>query len=106
MKPLRNQADLLAAQERYPLGLGEISSILLGKEIQADEILFDDYNAQKLARVEGFHIRLSVGLLETFYSRGELTDLRSVFRRLLEHSYYVDPRLLDHRLRSLGLPPL
>jgi hypothetical protein len=47
-----------------------------------------------------------VGLLETFYIRGELTDLRSVFRRLLEHSYYVDPRLLDHRLRSLGLPPL
>jgi hypothetical protein len=84
VKPLRNQADLLAAQERYPLGLGEISSILLGKEIQADEILFDDYKAQKLARVEGFHIRLSVGLVETFYIRGELTDLRSVFRRLLE----------------------
>ena len=34
VKPLRNQTDLLAAQQEYPLGLGEISTILHGKEIQ------------------------------------------------------------------------
>ena len=84
VKPLRNQAELLTAQEAYPLGLGEISTILL-----ADEIPLDDYNAGKLARAEGFHVRGSVGLLEAFYTRGELTDLRT-----------------DLRLRSLNLPPL
>jgi uncharacterized protein len=105
VKQLRNQTELLAAQDKYPLGLGEISTILLAKEIQADEILLDDYNARKLARVEGFHVRGSVGLLETFYVRGELTDLRAVFRQLLVHSY-IDTRLLDRRLRSLNLPPL
>jgi predicted nucleic acid-binding protein len=104
-KPLRNQTDLVAAQEEYPFGLGEISSILLAKEIQAHEILLDDYNARKLARVEGLHVRGSVGLLEAFYVRGELTDLRAVFRQLLAHSY-IDPRLLDLRLRTLNLPPL
>jgi predicted nucleic acid-binding protein len=51
---LRNQAELLAAQDKYPLGLGEISTILLAKDIQADEILLDDYNARKLARVRAF----------------------------------------------------
>jgi len=75
---------LLTAQEAYPLGLGEISTILL-----ADEIPLDDYNAGKLARAEGFHVRGSFGLLEAFYTRGELTDLRT-----------------DLRLRSLNLPPL
>ena len=84
VKPLQNQADLLTAQEAYPLGLGEISTILL-----ADEIPLDDYNAGKLARAEGFHVRGSFGLLEAFYTRGELTDLRT-----------------DLRLRSLNLPPL
>jgi uncharacterized protein len=105
VKPVRNRTDLVTAQEQHPLGLGEISSILLAKEVQADEILLDDYNARRLARVEGFHVRGSVGLLETFYTRGELTDLRAVFRKLLVHSY-IDPRLLDLRLRAFGLPPL
>jgi predicted nucleic acid-binding protein len=105
VKPLQNQADLLTAQEAYPLGLGEISTILLAKEIPADEILLDDYNARKLARAEGFPVRGSVGLLEAFYTRGELTDHRTVFRELLAHRY-MDPRLLDLRLRSLNLPSL
>jgi uncharacterized protein len=105
VKPLRNQTDLAAAQDKFPLGVGEISSILLAKDIGADEILLDDYNARKLARVQGFHVRGSVGLVEAFYIRGELTDIRAVFRELLVHSY-VDSRLLDLRLRALGLPPL
>ena len=63
------------------------------------------YNARKLARAEGFQVRGSVGLLETFYLGGHLTDLRAAFRQLLEHSY-IDQRLLDLRLRALGLPPL
>jgi hypothetical protein len=46
-----------------------------------------------------------VGLLETFYLGSHLTDLRAAFRQLLAHSY-IDQRLLDLRLRALGLPPL
>jgi predicted nucleic acid-binding protein len=105
VKQLANQTDLLAAQEKHALGPGEISTILLAKEIQAQEILLDDYNARKLARTEGLHVRGSLGLLEAFYLQGHLTDLRSVFRKLLTHSY-IDRRLLDLRLKSLGLPPL
>jgi predicted nucleic acid-binding protein len=95
----------LAAQEKYALGVGELSTILLGKQIQADALLLDDYNARKLARAEGFQVRGSVGLLETFYLAGHLADLRAAFRQLLAHSY-IDQRLLDLRLRALGLPPL
>jgi predicted nucleic acid-binding protein len=31
VKKLQNQADLLAAQQKYALGAGELSTILLGK---------------------------------------------------------------------------
>ena len=92
-------------QEKYALGVGELSTILLGKEIQANALLLDDYHARKLARAEGFQVRGSVGLLETIYLRGHLTDLRAAFRQLLTHSY-IDQRLLDLRLRALGLPRL
>ena len=67
VKQLQNQVDLLAAQEKYALGVGELSTILLGKEIQASAVLLDDFNARKLARAEGLQVRGSVGLLETFY---------------------------------------
>jgi len=105
VKQLQNQADLLAAQEKYALGAGELSTILLGKELHADAVLLDDYNARKLARLEGLQVRGSVGLLETLYLRGHLTDLHATFRQLLKHSY-IDQRLLNFRLRASGLPPI
>jgi len=105
VKQLQNQAGLSAAQEKYALGAGELSTILLAKEIRATEVLLDDYNARKLARAEGLQVRGTVGVLETSYLRGHLADLRAAFRQLLTHSY-IDRRLLDLRLRALGLPPL
>jgi predicted nucleic acid-binding protein len=87
VKKLQNQADLLAAQQKHALGAGELSTILLGKEIHANAVLLDDYNARKLARSEGLQVQGSVGLLETLYLRGYLTDLRATFGQLLKHSY-------------------
>jgi predicted nucleic acid-binding protein len=68
-------------------------------------VLLDDYKARKVAAAEGLEVHGSVGLLEAFYRRGYLTDLRAAFQQLLTHSY-VDQRLLDRRLRALGLPLL
>jgi uncharacterized protein len=105
VRKIQNQADLLAAEQKYALGVGELSTILLAKKLQASAVLLDDYNARKLAKADGFQVRGSVGLLETFYLRGHLPDLHAAFRQLLAHSY-IDQRLLDLRLRALGLPPL
>jgi len=106
VKAVQNPAGLYAAQRKYGLGPGEMSTILLAKELGANPVLLDDCRARKLARAEGLEILGSVGLLETLYLRRYLTDLRSAFRQLLAHNVYIDQRLLDRRLRSLGLPPL
>jgi uncharacterized protein len=105
VRTLQNQADLLTAQQKYALGFGELSTILLGKELHASAVLLDDYKARKVAVAEGLEVIGSLGLLETFYRRGYLTDLRTAFQQILTHSY-VDQRLLDRRLRALGLPLL
>jgi predicted nucleic acid-binding protein len=105
VKELRNRAELQAIQERRGLGAGEVSTILLARELRADTVLLDDYKARTLARAEGLQVRGSLGLLETFYRRGDLTDLRAAFGQLLAYGY-IDRRLLDIRLRALGLPPL
>jgi len=106
VKPLQNQTALASAQHKYALGAGEMSTILLAKEIAASPVLLDDHKARKLAKAEGLEILGSVGLLETFYRRGYLSDLRAVFRQLLAHNVYIDERLLNRRLRALGFPPL
>ena len=106
VKAVQNPAGLYSAQRKYGLGPGEMSSILLAKELGANPVLLDDYRARQLAKAEGLEILGSVGLLETFYLQRYLTDLRSSFRQLLSHNVYIDQRLLDRRLRSLGLPPL
>ena len=106
VKAVQNPAGLYSAQRKYGLGPGEMSTILLAKELGANPVLLDDYRARKLAKVEGLEILGTVGLLEAFYLRRYLTDLRSAFQQLLMHNVYIDQRLLDRRLRALGLPAL
>jgi predicted nucleic acid-binding protein len=106
VKAVQNPAGLFSAQRKHGLGPGEMSTILLAKELGASPVLLDDYRARKVAKAEGLEILGSVGLLETFYLRDYLTDLRGVFRQLLTHNVYIDKRLLDRRLRALRLPPL
>ena len=54
-------------------------------------MLLGDYRARKLAKAEGLEILGSVGLLETFYLRRYLIDLRSAFQQLLTHNVYITP---------------
>jgi len=106
VKQLQNPVGLGLAQQKHALGFGEMSTILLAKELGANLVLLDDYKARKLAKAERLEVMGSVGLLEAFYARGYMTDLRSFFRQLLTHNVYIDQRLLDRRLRALGLPPI
>ncbi len=106
VKAPQNPAGLSSAQRKYGLGPGEMSTILLAKELGANPVLLDDYRARRLAKGEGLEILGSAGLLETFYLRRYLSDLRGAFRQLLGNNVFIDQRLLDRRLRALGLPPL
>lgn len=105
-KQLRDPEALAAVLKQHPLGAGELSAILLAKECGADVVLLDDHQARQLAKREGLTVLGTVGLLEVFYVRGHLADLSATFRKLLAENAYIDRRLLDRRLKLLGLPTL
>jgi predicted nucleic acid-binding protein len=105
-RQFREQGTLTTVLKQHPLGAGELSAILLAKECDADVVLLDDHQARQLAKREGLSVLGTVGLLEAFYVRGHLPDLSATFRKLLAENAYIDRRLLDRRLKLLGLPAL
>jgi predicted nucleic acid-binding protein len=50
VRAVQNPAGLYSAQRKYGLGPGEMSTILLAKELGANPVLLDDYRARKLGR--------------------------------------------------------
>jgi len=104
-KQVQNRTELSELRKSYGLGIGELSAIVLAKEIRANIVLLDDYEARRLAKGENLEVRGTLGVLETSFRQGHLADLRGAFEQLLKHSY-IDPRLLNKRLRAMGLPLL
>jgi predicted nucleic acid-binding protein len=106
VKAIQNPAELAAAESKFNIGVGELSTIILARELKAELTRVDDLRARRLAKREGLDIRGAVGLLELLYLRGDISDLRSTFQQLLSHTVYVDRALLNRRLQLFGLPPL
>ena len=46
VRQIKNPADLTQAKLRFGLGIGELSTMILAKEVQADLIIFDDLYAK------------------------------------------------------------
>ena len=106
VRHIKNSADLRTAQARLGLGIGELSTIILAKEIEADLLIFDDLGARKLAQREGFKVQGCIGILEASFRKGHLADLREAYKRMLTHKVYLDRQLLNTSLSSFNLPIL
>lgn len=105
VRPLDESSGLSTAA-RLGIGVGELSTIILGRELKADLILMDDMRARRAARQEGLCVLGCVGILQDAFNRKLLPDLRNVYRRLLASGAYVDRKILEASLKALSLPPL
>ena len=106
VRALPKPGDLIVAQRRLGLGLGELSVIQLGQELKAEVLLIDDMKARKLAREGGIAILGCVGVLHDAFGLGLVSDLTEAYRQLAASGAYVDRELLENILKLLGLPPL
>ncbi len=107
VREIRNPTALEEFQSRrFALGLGEISAMLLAREIGAHLVLLDDLGARKLAQKQGFKVQGTVAVLEACYRRGHVGDLRQAYERMLQAGVYLDRDLLNGILASLKLSPL
>jgi uncharacterized protein len=106
IQPIKNKTALVTVQTRSALDIGELSTLVLATEIEADLVLMDDLAGRKLVRKEGFRVQGTVGILEASFVRNHLGDLREAFGKLLEKGVYLDREFLNSRLKALTLPPL
>jgi len=106
VNPVQNPADLAAAQQRYGLGAGELSVIVLALELKADILLIDDRDARKVARQQGLFVLGCIGILHEAFDRSLLSDLREAYRALLASGAYIHPTLLENILKARNLQSL
>jgi predicted nucleic acid-binding protein len=106
VRPVREPAHLPSAQQRFGLGTGETSVIVLWRELRADVLLLYDMKARTMAKQKGMAVLGCVGVLYDAFVLKFLPDLTVAFRQLLSSGAYVDRGLLDNILKVLSLPPL
>jgi predicted nucleic acid-binding protein len=103
---LANQANLSIWRNQYNLGAGEVSTVLLAKELSADLALIDEHKARTLAANEGLALSGSIATLEQGCRKNHVSDLRQAYLDLLAAKIWIDPKKLNHSLAGFGLPPL
>lgn len=106
VKQIEKAGGLAAARARFGIGLGELATIILAKEIGAPIVLMDELKGRRVAKSEGLEVRGTIGILENFFQKGEIADLREAFEQLLKAKAYLDRDLLNRRLAVFGLQPL
>lgn len=87
---------------RIPHGLrhlqaGEREALLLAEELQADQVILDDWEARKAAVKRGLSVTGLLGILDQAARRSQV-ELVSVVRRLRSTSFRVAPELLKDLL--------
>lgn len=104
--PPADAPAIAALHAQHPLGMGEIATVLLVVTLKADLAIIDDRAARQLARAKGILVMGCIGILESAYRKGYVTDLRALYMQLLSTGMHVNRHLLNHSLHSCGLPTI
>lgn len=94
----------ITVEDKVTLGAGDISTILLAKQLKADVVLMDDRKARGLALKHALTPLGCVGILHAGFLAGLVADLRQAHQLLLGSGAYVDRRIVDANLKRLKLP--
>ncbi len=103
---LTDNALLAQWRKQFRLGRGELSTILLAKELSVDLAIIDEKKARQLAQRENLRVVGTLGILEESYRRKHIHDLRMCYQSLLSTGTYIDRRLLNMSLQIFELPDL
>ncbi len=103
---VQNVEDLAKTTTKIGLGAGEVSAVLLAKELHADLTLMHEWRGRRLAIEEGLAVVGCIGISEELYRRGEIKDLRENYQELLRQNIRADLRTLQSSLKHFGLASL
>jgi uncharacterized protein len=106
VRVVQNIDNVAAAVVKFGLGTGEVSAIVLAKELGADVVLIDDWKARRCAFEEGLRVVGCIGILEDLYAKGHLSDLRVAYQQLIYQKTRIDLQTLNRSLAEFNLNPL
>jgi len=98
--------EMLRLRAQYPLGSGELATILLARRLNADLVIMDERSARRLAQANTLPVIGCVGVLDTGHRKGLVTDLRAAYEQLLLQGIRIDRQILDQSLIANGFKPL
>ena len=106
VKSVQNAVHLAAAVVELGLGRGELSAVVLAKELSAGLVLMDEWKARRYAHAQGLQVAGCVGILEDLYEQRHVSDLREAYQQLLRQGTRIDLRTLQESLAKFKLRPL
>lgn len=98
--------EMLRLRSQHALGTGELATVRLARALRADLAIIDERAARRLAQADGLAVMGCVGILETAFRRGLVSDLRRSYQQMLAQGIRIDRQLLNNSLTACGLPSL
>jgi predicted nucleic acid-binding protein len=84
----------------FLMDYGESESVILYKELQADFLLIDDKKARKIAENFGIKCIGTIGLLSVAKDKNIISELRPLFKDLLQNRRFYSITLLNAILEN------
>lgn len=82
------------------LSRGELATIMLAKELNADLIILDEKRARKVAEFANVNVMGTAGVLEQAYQKGMISNLKEVLDELKESGFRLSEKVYYEILRS------
>lgn len=96
VKHIQRPSDLAIAQRRFGLGAGELSTLILARETEAELVIIDDLRARKTCAKTGFsssghHCNIGIKL-----QKGPLLRSPRIISTLIELRHISQPKLIKY----------
>jgi hypothetical protein len=102
IKVVKVKEQTLVKLLRVSLDVGESEVIALSIETGADLILLDDSEAREIARLYGFKITVTLGILLKAKKDGKINSLKTILIQLKETGFWIDDDLQYRLLHEAG----
>lgn len=102
IKVVKVEEQTLVKLLRVSLDEGESEVIALSMETGADLILLDDSEAREIARLYGFKITGTLGIVLKVKKDGKINSLKTILIQLKETGFWIDDDLQYRLLHEAG----
>lgn len=91
--------DLAMIKKTNGLGKGELESIALYQQLNADLLLIDDARAKKVAYLNNLEVMGSLGVLLLAKHQGLILEIRPLLENIKQSNIFISDSLLEHILK-------